>query len=187
MVSEDNDFNYYNVIPVPMFLKLILSRLENEYYLNESSLKFDIDLLANNARQFNSDEATITKDAQVLRDRFIKRIDQLSSKFKENNQVISNGTNIKINLTSDSGGSGVESMKKLSGKKRKRILADIDIDENMFKTNDYDESDDYLFGHTKKRETRSSAHNLNGKNENISVDIEVIEETNLKRNKRKKI
>ena len=187
MVSEDNDYNYYNVIPVPMYLKLILSRLENEYYLNESSLKFDIDLLANNARQFNSEEAPITKDAEVLRERFFKRIDQLSSKFKENNQVISNGTNIKINLNSDSGGSGIESMKKLSGKKRKRILADIDIDEYMFKTNDYDESDDYLFGNTKKRETRSSAHNLNGKNENISVDIELIEETNLKRNKRKKI
>ena len=90
-------------------------------------------------------------------------------------------------MNSDSGGSGIESMKKLSGKKRKRILADIDIDEYMFKTNDYDESDDYLFGNTKKRETRSSAHNLNGKNENISVDIELIEETNLKRNKRKKI
>ena len=103
-----------------MYLKLILSRLENEYYLNESSLKFDIDLLANNARQFNSEEAPITKDAEVLRERFFKRIDQLSSKFKENNQVISNGTNIKINLNSDSGGSGIESMKKLSGKKRKR-------------------------------------------------------------------
>ena len=66
--------------------------------MNESSLKFDIDLLADNARQFNSEEAPITKDAEVLRERFFKRIDQLSSKFKENNQVISNGTNIKINL-----------------------------------------------------------------------------------------
>ena len=81
----------------------------------------------------------------------------------------------------------MEQANEIIGKKRKRILADIDIDEYMFKTNDYDESDDYLFGNTKKRETRSSAHNLNGKNENISVDIELIEETNLKRNKRKKI
>ena len=70
-------------------------------------------------------------------------------------------------------------------------MADIDIDENMFKTNDYDydDSDDYLFGHTKKRETRSSIHNLNEKNENISIDIELNEENGngTRRLRRKKI
>ena len=187
-VPENNDYLYYNTIRVPMFLKLILSRLENEYYLNESSLKFDIDLLVNNSIEFNSEQAQITQDAIVLRERFFKRIEQLSKKFNENNQVISNGTNIKINLNSDSDGSGLESMKKMVGKKRKRLLDGLDIDENMIKTNDYDydDSDDYLFGHTKKRETRSSIHNLNGKNENISVDIELNEESGMRRTRRNK-
>ena len=192
-VPENNDYQYYNVIPVPMYLKLILSRLENEYYLNESSLKFDIDLLVNNSINFNTEKAQISQDAIILRQRFFNRIEELSKKFKENTQVISNGTNIKITLNSDSGGSGLESLKKMVGKKRKRLLADIDIDENMFKTNDYDydDSDDYLFGHTKKRETRSSIHNLNEKNENISIDIELNEENGngngTRRLRRKKI
>ena len=187
MVPEKNDFNYYNEIPVPMFLRLILNRLENNYYLNEESLKFDIDLFVNNVKKFNLETAEISKDAEIIRTRLFKRIDQLSSKFNEKNQVISNGTSIKITLNSDSGGSGIESLKKMTGKKRKRILADIDIDENMFK--DCDDNDDYLFGNAKKRETRSSSHNnnINNKNEDISVDIEVTNEINNKKFKRKKI
>ena len=191
MVPENNDYNYYNVIPVPMYLKLIIARLENNYYLNEASLKFDIDLMVNNAKIFNSDTATISKEVEVLKNRFFTRVEQLSKKYNENKpnkqQVISNGTNIKINLNSDSGGSGVDSIKKLTGKKRKRLLYDIDIDENMFVGKDYDEGDDYLFGNTKKRETRSSTHNINGKNENLTVDIELNDEINNKKHKRKKL
>ena len=89
-VPENNAYLYYNTIRVPMFLKFILSRLENEYYLNESSLKFDIDLLVNNSIEFNSEQAQISQEAIVLRERFFKRIEQLSKKFNENNQVISN-------------------------------------------------------------------------------------------------
>ena len=183
MVPEDNHYNYYSEIPVPMFFKLILARLENNYYLNEASLKFDIDLLVNNVKKFNKEDADISKNAEIIQTRLLNRIEQLSNKFGENNKVISNGTNIKINLNSDSGGSGGESTKKMVGKKRKRILADIDIDENMF--NDYDESEDYLFGNTKKRETRSSTHNNINKTENISIDIQ--NENSIKKNKKKKI
>ena len=184
MVAENNDFNYYSEIAVPMYLKLISKRLENNYYLNEASLKFDIDLLVNNAKKFNKEGAEITQDAEIIQKRLYNRIEQLSNKFGENSKVISNGTNIKINLNSDSGGSGGESTKKMTGKKRKRILADIDIDENMF--NDNDENEDYLFGNTKKRETRSSVHNNINKNSNISVDIQISNENNIKKNKKKK-
>ena len=104
-------------------------------------------LLVNNVKKFNKEDADISKNAEIIQTRLLNRIEQLSNKFGENNKVISNGTNIKINLNSDSGGSGGESTKKMVGKKRKRILADIDIDENMF--NDYDESEDYLFGKEK--------------------------------------
>ena len=184
MVSENNDFNYYCEIPVPMYLKLIIARLENNYYLSLESLKFDIDLLVNNVKRFNKEGAEISQDAEIIQNRLYNRIEQLSNKFGENNKVISNGTNIKINLNSDSGGSGVESTKKMTGKKRKRILADIDIDENMF--NDDDENEDYLFGNTKKRETRSTVHNNMNKNENVSVNIQINNDINIKKNKKKK-
>ena len=184
MVPEDNDFDYYNEIPVPMFLKLILARLDNNYYINEESLKFDINLLVNNTKKFNQEEAQISIEAEIITNRLLQRVEQLSKKYEANNQVISNGTNIKINLLSDSGGSGNESMKKLTGKKRKRILHDIDIDENMFKDKESDESEDYLFGNTKKRETRSSRSNM--KND-ISVDIQISNDNNIKKNKRKKV
>ena len=72
----------------------------------------------------------------------------------------------------------------MTGKKRKRILADIDIDENMF--NDDDENEDYLFGNTKKRETRSTVHNNMNKNENVSVNIQINNDINIKKNKKKK-
>ena len=182
MVPEDNDFDYYNEIPVPMFLKLILERLENNYYINEESLKFDINLLVNNAKKFNQEEAQISIEAEIITNRLLQRVEQLSKKYEANNQVISNGTNIKINLLSDSGGSGNESTKKMTGKKRKRILENIDFDENMFKESD--ESEDYLFGNSKKRETRSSRSNM--KND-ISVDIQISNENNIKKNKRKKV
>ena len=186
IVPENNDYDYYNEIPVPMFFKLIVSRLENYYYLNESSLKFDIDLLVNNAIRFNLENSQIAEEAEILRTRFINRIDQLSNRLTDNKQVISNGTNIKINFFSDSGGSGNDSIKKMIGKKRNRLLHNIDA-ENIIIDKDDDDNDDYLFGNMKKKETRSSVRNSNAKNENISVDIELIDEKNLKRNKRKKI
>ena len=186
IVPENNDYDYYNEIPVPMFFKLIVSRLENYYYLNESSLKFDIDLLVNNAIRFNLENSQIAEEAVILRTRFINRIDQLSNRLTDNKQVISNGTNIKINFFSDSGGSGNDSIKKMTGKKRNRLLHNIDA-ENIIIDKDDDDNDDYLFGNMKKKETRSSVRNSNVKNENISVDIELIDEKNLKRNKRKKI
>ena len=186
IVPENNDYDYYNEIPVPMFFKLIVSRLENYYYLNESSLKFDIDLLVNNAIRFNLENSQIAEEAEILRTRFINRIDQLSNRLTDNKQVISNGTNIKINFFSDSGGSGNDSIKKMTGKKRNRLLHNIDA-ENIIIDKDDDDNDDYLFGNMKKKETRSSVRNSNAKNENISVDIELIDEKNLKRNKRKKI
>ena len=194
MVSEENVFNYYNEIPIPMFLKLIINRLENNYYITEESLKFDIQILVDNAKRFNSEFAEISKDAEILKNRLFARLEQLNNKYGDKKQVISNGTNIKINLNSDSGG---ESIKKMTGKKRKRILADLDIDENIIK--DYDESEDYLFGNFKKRETRSSNHhynnninNYNGNNNynDISINIQINKENNYsieKARKKKKI
>ena len=190
MVSEENVFNYYNEIPIPMFLKLIIKRLENNYYITEESLKFDIQILVDNAKRFNSEFAEISKDAEILKNRLFARLEQLNNKYGDKKQVISNGTNIKINLNSDSGG---ESIKKMTGKKRKRILADLDIDENIIK--DYDESEDYLFGNFKKRETRSSNHhynnninNYNGNNNynDISINIQIKKENNYSIEKAKK-
>ena len=190
MVSEENVFNYYNEIPIPMFLKLIIKRLENNYYITEESLKFDIQILVDNAKRFNSEFAEISKDAEILKNRLFARLEQLNNKYGDKKQVISNGTNIKINLNSDSGG---ESIKKMTGKKRKRILADLDIDENIIK--DYDESEDYLFGNLKKRETRSSNHhyynninNYNGNNNynDISINIQIKKENNYSIEKAKK-
>ena len=62
MVSEEEAPNYYEEIPVPMFIKLIIERLTNHYYITEDSIKFDIQLLVDNAYRYNGKESQIAKD-----------------------------------------------------------------------------------------------------------------------------
>ena len=186
MVSEEDVVNYYNEVPVPMFLKLILTRLENEYYITEESIKFDIQLLLDNVKTYNTEFASISKDAEIVKNRLFNRIEQLSSKYENKKPVISNGTNIKIKLNSDSGGSGTGSTKKMIGKKRKRKSGDIDKNENLMK--DYDDTEDYLFSNTKdkKKENKSNSnHNHININNNDNKENKVIENNggnNIKKN-----
>ena len=165
--SKKNFIDYFNEIPVPMYLKLILSRLENEYYITEESIKFDIQLLANNAKTYGTEKSQVSKDAEVLKNRLFKRIEQLSKDYQEKKSVISNGTSIKINLNSDSG-SGNESSKKMIGKKRKRVIND-ENEKDVIK--DYDESEDYIFMDKKRSESNHKHININERSTDIVVPI----------------
>ena len=169
MVSEDGAPNYYEEIPVPMYIKLIKGRLTNHYYITEESIKFDIQLLVDNATRYNGVNSGIAKDAEIFKKRLFDEITKLSNKFDDD------GSNIILNSTS-----GKESSKKYTGKKRKRVLSNLDIVEDMFNFGDYDQSEDYLYGNQKKRELRSSnrlnntINNITGNNNNynrININI----------------
>ena len=177
IVSDEIASNYYKDIRVPMFLKLILSRLENKYYITEESIKFDIQLLVDNVKTFNTGYSKISEDVEILKKRLFDRLEQLSKNYKEKKNVISNGTSIKINLNSDSG-SGNESTKKILGKKRKRIIDD-ENDDNMIK--DYDESEDYLFINNKKSKSTNNI-NINNANESTQDIILPISDSNTESN-----
>jgi hypothetical protein len=165
MVSEEEAPNYYEEIPVPMFIKLIIERLTNHYYITEDSIKFDIQLLVDNASRYNGTDSQIAKDSEILKKRLFDEIEKLSNKFEENKN------NVNDNIANDS------TTKKLSGKKRKRVLTNLDLDQDIFKLDDNDQSEDYLYGNHKRRELRSSnrlnnINNINGNNNNnISINI----------------
>ena len=157
-VSEESAPNYYDEVPVPMYITLINDRLINHYYITEESIKYDIQLLVDNAKKYNGYNSGIANDAEILQKRLVDEIDKLSKKYEENNS-----NNIIIN---SNGNNGNDSSKKLAGKKRKRVLNNLDLNEDMFNF-DFDQSEDYLFGNRKKRELRSNTNNLMNNINNI--------------------
>ena len=182
MVSEEEAPNYYEEVPAPMFIKLIIERLTNHYYITEESIKFDIQLLVDNASKYNGFDSQIAKDSEILKKRLLDEITKLSNKFEENKNNINN------NLPNDS------TTKKLSGKKRKRVLTNLDLDQDKFKLDDNDQSEDYLYGNHKRRELRSSnrlnnINNINGNNNslnNISININNKNAPSIKKKPKKK-
>ena len=68
MVDESKDMadDYYHLVQVPMFLKLIQSRLDNLYYINIASILFDLDLIERNSAIYNLSTAQITKNSLLL-------------------------------------------------------------------------------------------------------------------------
>ena len=173
IVCEDSAPNYYEEIPVPMYIKLIIDRLINHYYITEESIKYDIQLLVDNAKRYNGFNSGIARDAEILQKRLVDEIDKLSNRYEENDN-----NNIIINNNSN----GNDSSKKYMGKKRKRVLNNLDLTEDMFNFDDFDQSEDYLYGNRKKRELRSSNNLMNNINNivgnkknynNISINISI--------------
>ena len=119
MVDEVKDMatDYYNIIPVPMFLKLIKSRLSNFYYQNIQSIEFDLNLIEKNAVTYNSITSQITKNSKLL----INEIKLAMNSIK--NKVGS--TEIIDNLKSCHASSTNKTAKKHS------ILKGIDIPEEI--------------------------------------------------------
>ena len=196
IVDEEDAPNYYEEIPVPMFIKLINERLINHFYISEESIIFDIQLLVENAKKYNGANSGIVKDAEVLKKRLFDEINKLSNKYEEND-----GDNNLININKNN---NKESINKFAGKKRKRALNNLDIDEQMFNLYSDDESEDYLYGNRKKRELRSNNRELRSNNQvnnynnivgnknrfnNISISISINNNKNpsiKKKNKKKK-
>ena len=120
-----------------------------------------------NASRYNGTDSQIAKDSEILKKRLFDEIEKLSNKFEENKNNINN------DIANDS------TIKKLNGKKRKRVLTNLDLDQDIFKLDDNDQSEDYLYGNHKRRELRSSnrLNNINNiignKNSINSISIDI--------------
>ena len=176
-----------------MYIKLIIDRLSNHYYITEESIKFDIQLLVDNATRYNWANSGIAKDSEILKKRLMDEIDKLSDKYEDNNN-----SNIITSINENGNDSGNESKKKLTRKKRKRVWSNLDLDKDMFNFEDFDQSEDYLYGNHKKRELRSNnrmnntINNITGNNNNynrISINISINNKNThsiKKKNKKKR-
>ncbi len=65
---RDGAKDYYNIVPVPMYLDLIHSRIKNSYYIGKESILFDIELIYKNCLLYNGDNTNISKLAKKLVD-----------------------------------------------------------------------------------------------------------------------
>jgi WD40 repeat protein len=79
MVDEDLDKaeGYYNFIAAPMYLDLILERLNKNFYVSVESIENDLDVLQNNASTFNGRTSDIAKWSREL----VKEIKNLISQY----------------------------------------------------------------------------------------------------------
>lgn len=68
MVDEVKDCaqDYYNIIPVPMFLNLIKNRLKNNFYSSLESIQFDLRQIEINASLYNGTDSKIAKSATTM-------------------------------------------------------------------------------------------------------------------------
>ena len=63
---RDNAKDYYNIVPVPMHLNLIYSRVKNFYYTGIASITYDIDLIYKNCVLYNGENSNIVKASKRL-------------------------------------------------------------------------------------------------------------------------
>jgi hypothetical protein len=83
--EKDGALEYYNIIPVPMYLNLIKNRLNNGFYTNFNSIEFDIKLIEINSLKYNGEDARITKDSKELVKQILSYISTISKeRIKEN-------------------------------------------------------------------------------------------------------
>lgn len=89
-VSYDLFPDYYEFIPVLSNLNLIKERLENNFYSNEKSFLFDLELIILNSIIYNGEDDDITLLAKAMKNEILT----LSNKRKENKTE----SNSKINF-----------------------------------------------------------------------------------------
>ena len=129
--TKDGALNYYNIVPVPMYLNLIKERLKNKYYLTQESFKFDVNLILSNSKLYNENTSTIVKNSQILVNKLNEILDMINKTFENN-------LNSNKNLT--------DSALKILTKKRKRLEKDLGFN--------FEDEDDYLFGNNNQRNLR---------------------------------
>ena len=114
---KDNARDYYNYVAVPMYLQLILSRLENSYYIGISSLMFDFELILENSISFNGENSNITRIARRLI-------------YDIKNLLVDSGTRRGVRMTKS-----IEIPKEIydedSRKTRRKVNANISNNKNM--------------------------------------------------------
>ncbi len=74
---KDGASDYYNIIPVPCYINLILDRLENSYYINFESVIFDFNLIKDNSMEYNGNGNPVTGLAQELFNNLISLLDDV--------------------------------------------------------------------------------------------------------------
>ena len=161
---KDNALNYYNVVPVPMYLTLIKERLSHKYYLTQESFIYDIDLINSNSKLYNENSSVIVRNAQILINKIYEILNNLNKSFEIN----------KNNTDSDS---------KILTKKRKRIERDLGFN--------YEDEDDYLFMNNNQRSLRkrkiiSVKSNSDNENEENDIQIKKINKKGKKLDMKKK-
>ena len=65
-ISEDSMSDYYCVVPAPIDLELILSRLHYKYYRQEAALLQDIRMVYDNCALYNEEDSDIATNAKQL-------------------------------------------------------------------------------------------------------------------------
>lgn len=119
---RDHADNYYNIVPVPMYLELIGERLQNYYYITIESLKFDIELILKNAKLYNKETSIIVKYGTILVNKLLDLVEQEEKLLIiNNNSSLLNGEDpiiIKNNT----------SQEKMLMKKKKRIEKELGLE-----------------------------------------------------------
>jgi hypothetical protein len=116
IVNEKEPYfvDYYNIIAVPMSLKVIIQRLKKNYYLNFDSILFDVLLILKNAYTFNDSRSSVAVNSKKLVEEIKIFIDYL----KNNNPIIINNSLDESFTSSNNNNSNANSNGKRTGGRR---------------------------------------------------------------------
>jgi hypothetical protein len=88
---------YYRVIKRPIDLKIIRQRIEADKYTDMWKFKEDMELMFDNARQFNSEESLVYEDACVLNDTFNELLEKAGlGEIKDSNVSLRIGMDVEV-------------------------------------------------------------------------------------------
>jgi hypothetical protein len=87
----DNAPSYYSIVSVPMYIDLIVQRLQNGFYNNIESIKFDINLIVSNCSRYNTEGSKLSSYGHKLVKQTIQALTYLSD--TDNNTTENHNTN----------------------------------------------------------------------------------------------
>lgn len=122
--------DYYNFIPVPCYLNLILQRLENLYYINFESIIFDFNLIKDNCIKFNGVDNKISELSQKLYNQLLIVFEEVLQSYNiETDFILLYKTNInnnkKLNLKDNINPESITSKKILRTKNKENEKNDL--------------------------------------------------------------
>ena len=176
-VEEERDgaVDYYNKIPVPCYLNLIIKRLENLYYYNFESLIFDFNLIKENTIKYNSKDNPILDCCEKLYTGLLGILEDIFKTFKFNPDII---TENKIN--------GIDKKQKISNNKIcNRNIENFLKEENEI-VNDYNSNTNLKPNPDSDSEIEYNSNNFDFKQNNL-LETENYIKPKGKRGRKKKV